>query len=347
MLLPELQIELNNIEANLKYFKSITRKNTEVGIVVKSNAYGLGLKKIVGFLTALNVQFYFTATLEEAIRVREINKDANIYTLNGFYFDQADKYQKYNIFPVLNSIDEINQFLLAKNKPFAAAIQINTGMNRLGVNKTILMRNINLIKRVPSNLIISHLACADDINSKFNNFQRSEFLQCCSFFPKTKKSLAASHGALLSKDFHFDLVRLGIGAYGGIKHPNLKPVIQIKAPVIQINTVEKGMGIGYNLSFETRKKMKIATIATGYGDGISRALSNRGFLFCESVKCPIIGRISMDLITVDISHLKNEPSYLNFFSNNYGVSDMATESDTISHEVLAKLGNRFRRKYFL
>ena len=188
MLLPELQIQLNNIEANLQYFKSITRENTEVGIVVKSNAYGLGLKKIVGFLSTLNVQFYFTATLEEAIRVRKINKDANIYTLNGFYFDRANKYQKYNIFPVLNSIDEINQFLLAENKPFAAAIQINTGMNRLGVNKRILERNIDLIKKIPSNLIMSHLACADDVNSKFNSFQRNEFLQCCSFFPKIKTS---------------------------------------------------------------------------------------------------------------------------------------------------------------
>ena len=220
-------------------------------------------------------------------------------------------------------------------------------MNRLGINRKILRENINLFKKIPLNLIISHLSSADEPNSESNIEQKREFLKCSEHFPKIRKSLAASHGALLSNDFHFDLIRVGIGAYGGIKRENLFPVLQIRSPIINTNTIKRGMGIGYNLTFKARRTMKIATVPTGYGDGISRLLSNRGFLFYRNLKCPIVGRISMDLLTVDISDLKNEPSYLNFFSNEYDVSDMAEQTDTISHEILVKFGNRYKRKYFL
>ena len=347
MLSPELQVQLSSIEANLKYFRSISNEATEVGVVVKCDAYGLGLKKIVKFFTTQNVETYFTATLEEAIKVRKIDKSAKVYTLNGFYFQRAHKYYKYNIFPVINSLLEVKKFLEADLGPSNVALQINSGMNRLGINRKILRENINLFKKIPLNLIISHLSSADEPNSESNIEQKREFLKCCEHFPKIRKSLAASHGALLNKDFHFDLIRLGIGAYGGIKEANLRPVLQIKSPIINTYTLKRGMGIGYNLTFKAKKTMKIATIPTGYGDGISRLLSNRGFLFFRNIKCPIVGRISMDLITVDISHLKNEPTYLNFFSDQYDVSDMAKQTDTISHEIFVKLGSRYKRKYFI
>ncbi len=347
MFLPELQIQLSNIGANLKYFKSICNKETEIGIVVKCDAYGLGLKKIVKFFSTQNVKTYFTATLEEAIQVRKTDKSAIIYTLNGFYFEKVLDYQRYNIYPVINNIIEVKKFLAADFGPTGGAVQINSGMNRLGINRKTLKENINLIKKIPINLIISHLSSADEPNSEANNQQKKEFLKCCEYFPpKTRKSLAASHGALLDIDFHFDLIRLGIGVYGGIKHKNLRSVLQIRSPIINTIIIKKGMGIGYNLTFKAKKSMKIATVPIGYGDGISRLLSNRGFLFDQNMKCPIVGRVSMDLITVDISDLKKEPSYLNFFSDQYDVSDMAKQTDTISHEVFVKLGNRFKRKYF-
>ena len=347
MFSPELQIQLSSIEANLKYFRSISKKETEIGIVVKCDAYGLGLKKIVKFFTTQNIETYFTATLEEAIQVRKIDKSAKIYTLNGFYFEEAHKYNKYKIFPVINSVIEVKKFLESGIRPSHVALQINSGMNRLGINRTTLKENINLIQKLPVNLIISHLSSADEPNSEFNIQQKREFLKCCDYFPKIRKSLAASHGALLNKDFHFDLIRVGIGAYGGIKGENLRPVLQIKSPIISTNTIKRGMRIGYNLTFKAKKTMKIATIPTGYGDGISRLLSNRGFLFFQNIKCPIVGRISMDLLTVDISDLKNEPTYLNFFSDQYDVSDMAKQTDTISHEIFVKLGSRYKRKYFI
>ncbi len=347
MLLPELQIQLSNIEANLKHYRSIAKEETEIAIVVKCDAYGLGLKKIVKFFTSQRIESYFTATLDEAIKVRQIDKFSRIYTLNGFYFEEAYKYRKFNISPVINSLIEVKKLLKSDVTITNTAIQINTGMNRIGINRQTLKDNIDLIKKIPANLIISHLSSADEPNSADNIEQKKEFIKCCKYFPQIKKSLAASHGALLNKNFHFDLIRLGIGAYGGIKTPNLQSVLQIKAPIIQINTIKRGMGIGYNLTFKARETMKIATIPTGYGDGISRLLSNRGFLFFKNTQCPIVGRISMDLITVDISHLKNEPSYLNFFSNEYDISDMAKQTSTISHEILVGLGNRYKRKYIL
>ena len=347
MFSPELQIQLSSIEANLKYFRSIAKEETEIGVVVKCDAYGLGLKKIVKFFATQNIETYFTATLEEAIQVRKIDKSAKIYTLNGFYFERAHKYHKHNIFPVINSVIEVKKFLESNICPSHVALQINSGMNRLGIDKKTLKENINLVQKIPINLIISHLSSADEPNSVSNIEQKREFLKCCEHFPKIRKSLAASHGALLNKDFHFDLIRVGIGAYGGIKRASLRSVLQIKSPIISTNTIKRGMGVGYNLTFKAQKTMKIATIPTGYGDGISRLLSNRGFLFYGNVKCPIVGRISMDLLTVNISDLKNEPTYLNFFSDEYDVSDMAEQTDTISHEIFVKLGSRYKRKYFL
>ena len=218
-------------------------------------------------------------------------------------------------------------------------------MNRLGLNKQALFGNLDKINSLPLNLILSHLACADDILNRENITQKNLFIELCKTFPKIRKSIAASHGTLLGNEFHFDMVRPGIGLYGGIKNSGLEKVIQIKVPVLQNFIIDKNMQVGYNFTYKAKHKMKVATLSIGYADGLPRILSNRGKLFYENIPCPIIGRISMDLVTVDISHLPTIPEDLCMFSPEYQVDDFAKDCKTISHEVLVNLGERISRVY--
>ena len=150
-------------------------------------------------------------------------------------------------------------------------------------------------------------------------------MELCKNLPDIRKSISASHGTLLGNEFHFDMVRAGIGLYGGIKNVGLKQVVQIKVPVLQKFVIDKNMQVGYNFTYKAKNAMKVATLAMGYADGLPRTLSNKGKLFCGSSSCPIIGRISMDLVTVDISSLPEAPDFLNVFSPEYQVDDFAKD----------------------
>ena len=342
---PELHISLANLQSNIQFFQRIIKKNTELSAVVKSDAYGLGIAKIVPEIERYGVRSFFTATISEAIKVRSYSRDSEIFTLNGFDFLKSNLYREHNITPIINNILEAQKFIEIFNQTQKVAIQLNTGMNRLGLDKQSLLKNIDIVKSLPLNLILSHLACADDISNRENITQKNLFIELCKTFPKIRKSIAASHGTLLGNEFHFDMVRPGIGLYGGIKNSGLEKVIQIKVPVLQNFIIDKNMQVGYNFTYKAKHKMKVATLSIGYADGLPRILSNRGKLFYENIPCPIIGRISMDLVTVDISHLPRIPEYLCMFSPEYQVDDFAKDCKTISHEVLVNLGERISRVY--
>ncbi len=342
---PELHISLAALKSNIDFFRRIIKKSTELSAVVKSDAYGLGITKIVPEIAKCDVKSFFTATISEAIKVRSCSPHSEIFTLNGFDFLNAKLYKEFNITPVINNILEAQKFIEIFNQTHSAALQLNTGMNRLGLNKKALFGNLDKLNSLPLNLILSHLACADDISNRENIIQKNLFIELCKTFPKIRKSIAASHGTLLGNEFHFDMVRPGIGLYGGIKNSGLDKVIQIKVPVLQNFIIDKNMQVGYNFTYKAKHKMKVATLSIGYADGLPRILSNRGRLFYENIPCPIIGRISMDLVTVDISHLPIIPEYLCMFSPEYQVDDFAKDCKTISHEVLVNLGERISRVY--
>ena len=341
----ELHINLANLHNNLRFFRRITKNSAELAAVVKSNAYGLGIRKIVPEIERFGVRSFFTATISEAIQVRSCSQNSEIFTLNGFDFLNAKSYKEFNITPVINNILEAQKFIEAFSQTHKVAIQLNTGMNRLGLNKHALFENLDLIKALPINLILSHLACADDTSSKENTIQRDLFIELCQVLPKVRQSVSASHGALLGTDFHLDMIRPGVGLYGGIKNKGLKEVIQIKVPILQSFIIDKNMQVGYNFTYKATQKMTVATLAMGYADGLPRTLSNNGKLFYGNISCPILGRVSMDLVTVDISNLPETPEYLCVFSPQYEVEDFAKDCKTISHEVLVNFGERIRRVY--
>jgi alanine racemase len=213
-------------------------------------------------------------------------------------------------------------------------------MNRLGVTSNDWVKEL----ATGADFIMSHLACADEPSNLENKKQLNKFLQMTSEL-NIPRSLSATAGILLGNDYHFDLTRPGIGLYGGFPFSDSEHVVSLDIPVIQTKVINKGESIGYGASFIAQKKMTIATISAGYADGIIRSLSKKAIFYHEGIPCRVVGRISMDLITVDISKLENEPNYLNFIGPSQSIDQVAKISNTIGHEILTSLGNRYSRIY--
>ena len=232
-------------------------------------------------------------------------------------------------------------------------IHIDTGINRLGIDYKNIPKYIFDNKNIC--LVMSHLASADEIKNQYNQIQRDRFKNIIKKF-KSKSiiySLANSGGSVLSKSFLFDMIRPGIGLYGGNNNNKLlskkiTPVIKLSGKIIQIKTINKNQYIGYNQTFMTNKKTKIAIIGIGYADGIPRSLSNRGIIYYKNNKFKIIGRISMDSFTIDITKSKNNLKvgmFVDIINHTYGIEDFAKQCKTISNEVITNIGIRAKKIY--
>ena len=342
---PTLTIDLSSVKSNWIKLNSFSSSYVETSVVLKANAYGLGVKYIAPVLYAEGVRSFFVASVEEGIELRSIlPENTVIYSLNGFSRSNISEIKHFNICPIINSP---KQFIMFKDflptKPFA--IQIDVGMNRLGFKAKEVDEHLIDLKSLNPMLIIGHLSSADSLNLEENNLQLNRFNKVVSYFDNVRKSIAASSGIMLGKNYHLSMTRPGIGLFGGISFEEAKPVIEIELPVIQIKEGCKGEGVGYNLTHKLKKRSTLATVASGYADGIMRSASNKGKLYYGGIECPILGRISMDLVTVDISRLKVSPEYLSLIGPSHSIIDLATEADTIPYEILTRLGSRYQRFY--
>ena len=339
-----LEINLNAIRENWICLNGITGDHVETSAVVKANGYGLGSAKIVEVLRTIGVKKFYVATAEEGVNIRQtLNSSFDIFILSGYMNGDRELLTAYNLNPIILSKEQWNRFTNDfENFPFA--VQINTGMNRLGMEKShFLELHDEILLRKPSH-IMSHLSSADNPESAANNHQLIEFKQLTKNFP-CKKSLSATGGIFLGSDFFFDLCRPGIGIYGGFPKSGLQPVVSLKIPVIQVQEISTGEGVGYDLTWKATKPTKVATVSAGYADGLIRSLSNHSYVFADQTKCPVIGRISMDLITVDVSNLQTVPNYLEILNREQTVCDVAAQANTIPHEILVSLSNRYKREY--
>ena len=297
---------------------------------------------------------FFLATLEEAITIRKINSKGNVYVLNGLENNNLDIFKKYKIIPILISLEELKQFIKSKfyKTKFQIGIHIDTGLNRLGIKIQDL--SIKDTKKLELTLLMSHLSSADEYNNHYNDLQNKKFQSIFNYFKSIKfKSLANSAG-ILNKKYHYDLIRPGITLYGGYDNFKLKKlmsinsVIILKAKVLQIKTLKKNTFVGYNQTYKTKKEITIAILGIGYGDGFPRILSNKGNVFYKNKSFNIIGRVSMDTITVDITNNDKdieEGNYLEIINYQYGIDAIAKESHTICDEILTSISNRVKRKY--
>ncbi len=281
---------------------------------------------------------------EEGTALREVvGPEAAIHVFSGHMPGDADMIADCGLVPMINSVDQLIRH--AEALPgHAFGIQLDTGMNRLGMEPAEwqAVREIALAQ-APA-LIMSHLACADEPDHPMNARQLRAFREMTEGLDMPR-SLANTGGVLLHPDYHFDLARPGIGLYGGAPFAEARPVVTLDIPVIQCRDLEAGESVGYGCDFNAGRPSRIATIAAGYADGILRAMGPRTVLYAEDTPCPIAGRISMDLICVDITDLGHDPTHLRLLGPEQGIDRLADNAGTIGYEILTSLGGRYTRRY--
>ncbi|MDB2414856.1 alanine racemase [Rickettsiales bacterium] len=354
-----LTIHLDRISSNYSILSNISKAKSECAAAVKANAYGLGIKEVSLALKKSGCNKFFVATLDEAIELREILPEVDIYVLNGIGNKQNDIFGNYKLIPVLNSKEQINQWAdytksICENLP--SIIHVDTGINRLGISYkefNQVIQQIDINKSLNVKYIMSHLACADDPNHELNKLQLERVNKISHLFPDIKISLANSCGIFLGNDYHFDLLRPGISLYGGNPTPGyenpMEQVISLKSNILQIRKIDSSDRLGYGATANLPKGGLVAVIAIGYADGYQRSLSNKGKCFIDGKIVPILGRVSMDMSIIDVSSLPENSLYqgkeVEIIGDNITIDDIASDAGTISYEILTQLGSRFRRVY--
>ncbi len=348
---PILNINLKKAIENYLTLKNLSTPAIPA-VVVKDDSYGVGAVEITNALYKEGCRHFFVAHANEGALIRPHAQDASIFVLQGIGTDSFNTFYKYNLIPVISSVDMLKYWQENSIPNITPAIQVETGLNRLGLTINEL-KSLSKEELSSFSYVLSHLACGDE-QAHFMNFRQLSNFKTIKeqFFPTTPASLSASDGVFLGTEFHFNMVRLGAAIYGINTAPyrlnEMHNIIEVKAPILQIKTLNKGEFVGYSATYRTPEQIKIAIISIGYGDGIPRSLSNKGkVIFYENNTprfCPIIGRISMDNIICDISKLKNinVGDYGYLINDEYTLDDIARDAGTIAYEVLSNLGKSTR-----
>lgn len=339
-----LTIDLDAIAANWRALDRMSGSATQTAAVVKADAYGMGLGPVATALARAGARRFFVAIAEEGRALRDIlGPGPQISVLAGHMAGDAPLIDAADLTPMLNSIDQVTrQFEALPGRPFG--VQLDTGMNRLGMAAAEWEAVAAILLDAGPELIVSHLACADDPASPMNAAQLAEFLALTEG-TGVPRSFAATGGILLGPEYHFDLTRPGIGLYGARPHDAGRPAVILSLPVIQVREIEAGTTVGYSRTWTADRPTRIATVSGGYADGLPRTLSNAATLYHGDVPCPLVGRVSMDLITVDIGHLDDTPDHLDILGPHQDIDDLADFAGTIGYELLTALSARYARRY--
>ena len=353
---PVLTIDLDALRAN---YRALAARGGEArcAAVVKADAYGLGVDRVAPALAASGCRVFFVATLDEGIALRDVLAGARIYVLNGLPAGAEGEFPRHDLAPVLNRLDEIEAWgALATGTGAGAALHLDTGLNRLGLTPdevAVLAAEPGRLDGLALDLVISHMACADEPDHAMNAKQLAAFARLRAGLPPLPASLAASSAIFLGSDYHFDLLRPGAALYGvnptpGAPNP-MAEVVRLAAPVLQVREVGAGQTVGYGAEHRMAAPGRIATLPVGYADGFFRALGHRGSAEIAGQRVPVVGRVSMDMITLDVSALaprEIEPGTLvDLIGGGLGVDQVAEHAGTNGYEVLTALGQRYRRRY--
>ena len=354
-----LTVRLGAIAANYRQFQQRAAP-AEIAGVVKADAYGLGAAAVARTLVDAGCHTFFVARVEEGVALRPVAPNARIFVLDGAPAGTSRKLLEHCLIPVLNSLAEIESWSqIARNErqTLDCAIQIDTGMNRLGLPPDELsILSANTRRRLFGfNVVLcmSHLACADDPSSSMNRIQLEKFKTALAQLPPAPASLAASAGVLLGKDYVFDMPRVGIGLYGGnprIFGPNLFAVaVVVTGRILQLRRVDRGESVGYGATFRAGRPSTLATVGLGYADGLMRAIGNRGQGAIAEMRAPIAGRLSMDLLSLDVTdippHAVSVGTEVEFAGDTISLEEFAGWAGTANYEVLTSFGRRLPRHY--
>jgi alanine racemase len=339
-----LTIDLDAVVANWRALDAMSGQGTETGAVVKADAYGLGAARVARALARAGARTFFVAVAEEGAALRTaLGPGPDILVFSGHMGGDTELVSGKRLTPMLNSIDQLTRhFEALPGHPFG--IQLDTGMNRLGMEPAEWAAVRGIVLPAGPRLVMSHLACADEPGHAMNARQLSRFGEMTDGIG-VPRSFAATGGILLGRDYHFDVTRPGVGLYGGLPYEEARPVLRLTLPVVQIRELEPGETVGYANSWAAPGRARIATVSAGYADGLIRAMSGHATVFAGDTPCPVVGRVSMDLITVDITHLGADPEALDILAPRQGIDRLAEAAGTIGYEILTSLGPRYRRRY--
>ncbi|PZQ59245.1 MAG: alanine racemase [Phenylobacterium zucineum] len=355
-----LHVDLDALGANYRAIRAQVGA-ARVGAVVKADAYGLGAAEAASHLAGLGCRDFFVAILPEALALAQhLPSDARLYVLNGLPPGAESLCADSGIRPVLNSLEQTDRWRSAvqgRVTKTPAAIQIDSGMSRLGMSATeveALADDPGFFADAPIALVMSHLACAENTDAPANAAQREAFDRLASLLPTTaERSLGNSAGAFHPADLRGDLVRPGLALYGATPSTQaegrLQPVVRLEARVLQLRSIPAGIGVGYGLTYVAPTPRRIATLSVGYADGWPRALSGVGQAWAGDIPLPILGRVSMDSMVVDVSELAPgalaEGDFVELIGPHQTLDQVAASAGITSYELLTGFGRRLERIY--
>lgn len=353
-----ITIDLDALTANYRYCRENVAP-ASCAAVVKADAYGLGIAHIARALSAAGCSQFFTATHGEGLTLRNLLPEAEIFVFEGVTPDSADAFCHHGMVPVLirpGQCAEWAERARAQGSPLPAVINIDTGMTRLGFGPAELRQSLDRradFDWLDIRYVMTHLACADEGESAKVREQLRRFHELRRLLPPAPTSIGNSAGSLLGDGFSGDMARMGISLFGGNpyldEHYEARPVLRIQSRVLQLREITEPTPVGYGATYTARPGSRIATVGTGYADGYPWSLGNRGVAAIGGRRVPVVGRVSMDLITLDVTGLPDElvqPGCLvDLIGPDISLEEVAERAGTINYEILTRLSQRARRRF--
>jgi alanine racemase len=354
-----LTIDLDAIAENYRRLRALLRPGAQCAGVVKADGYGCGAIPVAKRLFAEGCRVFFVARPDEGFRLKPHLPEAEVCVLDGLLPGLVDDYAAVGLVPVLNDAGQVEAwtaYCAANEFRPPVVIHVDTGMNRLGLGENdalALAEDKDALRAFSDVLVMSHLVVSEEPENPINAAQLAAFERIRARFPKAKASLANCSGIFLGHKYHFDLARPGYALYGGNPTPGkpnpMRHAVQLLARIIAVRDVDKAGTVGYGATARIGAGGRIATIAVGYADGYLRSLSNRGEAWIGPHRAPLIGRVSMDLVTLDVSSVPPEACQVGAFAEligaNVPIDDIADRAGTNGYEILTSLGPRYHRSY--
>lgn len=318
--------------------------------VVKADGYGLGAGPVVAALADAGCGYFFVAHQFEGEEIRRLLPEAEILVMHGPMPGTEAAFVEARLVPVLNTRAQVEGWLAAAATA-PAALHVDSGLNRLGLGPAELAAIAP--ERLDLALVMSHLASAEEPENPMNRAQRQRFLETLAGLPTARASLANSSGIFLGPDFHFDLARAGVALYGVNPTPDrpnpMRDVVRLRGRILSLRQIDSGEGVGYGSTYRAAGRRLIATVPVGYADGYFRAFGNRAFAAIDGHRVPVVGRVSMDLITLDVTDVPGgvarEGALVELVGGAVPLADLAQAAGTIEYEILTALGPRYHRRY--
>ena len=354
-----LTIDLDAVRANYGTLRD-RLGGIECAAVVKADGYGLGAAKVGPALAAAGARWFFVAHPDEAIALRRaLPSPIRIAVLNGLWAGIAAEFVEHDLLPVLNDAGQIDLWRAhgaAVGRRLPAIVHLDTGMARLGLapaEQEALEADPGRVAGIDPVLVMSHLACADEVGHPLNPAQLERFRRGRRLFPGVPASLAASSGIFLGPAYHFELGRPGVALYGVNPTPDqpnpMRPVVRLEARILQVRQIDRGTSVGYGAAHRASRVTKVATVPIGYADGFVRSSSGRGHFLLNGEPAPILGRVSMDLITLDVTDFAEADAHpgtpVVAIGDERTLDAVAADAGTIGYEFLTGLGQRYHRTY--